>query len=87
VIKFCVTVIWIVAQCSVAVGYQRFAGTRCLHLLRVILPHHYTASQHRRKWLVPAPLPAPKCPHTFKVYFSFKWSTSVNTRPILSQQQ
>jgi len=43
--------------CSVAVGYQRFGGSCCLHLqgegLRNvrILSQHYTASQPRRPWI------------------------------------
>jgi hypothetical protein len=29
---FQVQVFWVVTPCSVVVGYQRFAGLRCLHL-------------------------------------------------------
>jgi len=55
--------------CSVAVGYQRFGGSCCLHLQSLhpedgdsldlqnvgVLPQHFTASQPKRRRLESSP--------------------------------
>jgi len=59
VVKIQVEAFWMVTQCTILVGYQRFGGPRCPHphpehvcseILRNvdIPPQYYTTSQHRR---------------------------------------
>jgi len=38
-VKIRIEVFWIEMPCSVAVGYQRFRGTRCLHLRSEVCVH------------------------------------------------
>jgi len=43
IVRLLVELFWVMTQCSVAVGYQRFGEPCCLNM-----PQHYRASQSRR---------------------------------------